>query len=207
MPKTLKFKIALSLAAGLTAVATLYTVFMVRQQRQDMLDIAVAYVMQLSDAIIRSTHFMMLLNQPYNVNRIILDVSRDRHIDRVRILSKKGVVIDSTLAAELGIQLDRKAQGCVSCHETDQPRERVNDKDRARLFTNAEGVRMVGVMQVVPNEASCEGAGCHLSVGQQPILGVVDIVYSLGDFDQRVRNSTIRIVGSRSRSSCWPRSA
>ena len=194
MPKSLKFKIALYLAAGLAVVAALYAVFMVRQQRQDLLDVAVAYVMQLSDTIIRSTHFMMLQNQPYYVHRILQDVGRDRNIDRVRIFSKKGVVIDSTLASEIGLQLDPKAQGCVSCHQTDKARERVGDGDRARIFAKDDGRRMVGVMQAIRNEPSCEGAGCHAAVAQQPILGVVDIIYSLHEFDQKVRASMIRIA-------------
>ena len=194
MPRTLKLKIALYLAAVLTAVAALYTTFMVRQQRADMLDIAVAYVMQLSDAIVRSTHFMMLQNQPYYVHRIIQDMGRDRNIDRVRILSKKGVVIDSTIASEVGLLLDRKAQGCISCHRTEAPPERLGDADRARLFAQADGRRMVGIMQVIRNEPTCKGAGCHADMAQQPILGVVDIVYSLHEFDEKIRASTIRIA-------------
>ena len=91
-------KIALYLAVGLAAVLALYTVLMIRQQRQDLLNTAVAHVMQLSDAIIRSTNFMMLQNQPYYVHRIIADVARDKDIDRVRIFSKNGTVIDSTYA-------------------------------------------------------------------------------------------------------------
>lgn len=192
MPRSLKFRIALYLAAGLAVVVALYTAFMVRQQRQDLLDVAIAYVMQLSDTIIRSTHFMMLENQPYYVHRLLQDVGRDRNIDRVRIFSKKGVVIDSTLASEIGFQLDRKAQGCVSCHLTEEARERVSDADRARIFAR-EDRRFVGVMQAIRNEPSCEGAGCHAPVAQQPILGVVDIVYSLEEFDRKVRASMIRI--------------
>ena len=74
--------------------------------------------------IIRSTHFMMLQNQPDNVHRIIEDVARDKNIDRIRIFSKKGVIIDSTYAPEIGVVLDPKAEGCLSCHQTEQPREK-----------------------------------------------------------------------------------
>jgi two-component system NtrC family sensor kinase len=194
IPKSLKFKIALYLAVGLTIVLTFYTVFMVRQQRQDLLDAAVAHVTHLSDAIIRSTYFMMLQNQPYYVHRIIEDVARDEHIDRVRIFSKKGTVIDSTYAPEVGLQLDSKAEGCISCHETDKPRERIGDSDRARIFQSSGGKRMVGIMQVIRNEPSCQSAGCHVAVSQQSVLGVVDIVYSLEEIDQKIRESLMRIA-------------
>jgi two-component system NtrC family sensor kinase len=194
MPNTLKFKIALYLAIGLTVVLALYTVLMIRQQRQDLLDTAVAHVMQLSDAIIRSTNFMMLRNQPYYVHRIIADVARDKNIDRVRIFSKNGTVIDSTYGPEVGLVVDRKAEGCISCHQTDPPRERFGDSERARIFLTADGKRMVGIMQVIHNEPSCENAGCHARVSQQPVLGVVDIVYSLESIDKKIRSSAMRIM-------------
>jgi two-component system NtrC family sensor kinase len=194
MPKTLKVKIALYLAVGLAVVLALYTVLMMRQQRQDLLDTAVTHVMQLSDAIIRSTHFMMLQNQPYYVHRIIADVARDKDIDRVRIFSKNGTVIDSTHAPEVGLVVDRKAEGCISCHQTEPPRERFGEGDRARIFSTADGKRMVGVMQVIRNEPSCERAGCHAQVSQQPVLGVVDIVYSLEKIDRTIRSSALRIA-------------
>ncbi len=89
-PQALKLKVVLYVGIGLTVVLGLYSVFMVRQQREDLLDTAVAHVLQLSDAIVRSTHFMMLQNQPYNVHRIIADVGRDDNFDRIRIFSKKG---------------------------------------------------------------------------------------------------------------------
>ena len=194
MPTTLKVKIALYLAVGLAAVLTLYTVLMIRQQRQDLLDTAVSHVMQLSDAIIRSTNFMMLQNQPYYVHRIIADVARDKDIDRVRIFSKNGTVIDSTYPPEVGLVVDRKAEGCISCHQTEPARERFGDSDRARIFSTADGKRMVGVMQVIRNEPSCERAGCHAHVSQQPVLGVVDIVYSLETIDRKIRASAMRIA-------------
>jgi two-component system, NtrC family, sensor kinase len=195
MPKTLKLKVAVYLALGLSAALTLFTVMIVRQQQQNYLDTAVAHVMQLSDAIVRSTHFMMLQNQAASVHRIIADVGRERSIDRIRIFSKKGRVIDSTNASEVGLVLDRKVEGCVSCHQSETPRRRISDSDRARMFTTAEGRRMLGAMQVISNEPSCEGAECHESASLQPVLGVVDIIYSLDEIDQRVRTSAMRIAG------------
>ena len=138
--------------------------------------------MQLSDAIIRSTHFMMLQNQPYYVHRIIDDVARDKNIDRVRIFSKKGTVIDSTYAPEVGLVVDRKAEGCVSCHQTEPPVASVGDSDRVAASSRRRtAAAWWAMMQVIRNEPSCETAGCHAHVSQQSVLGVVDIVYSLDD--------------------------
>ncbi|MBK6336648.1 MAG: HAMP domain-containing protein [Betaproteobacteria bacterium] len=193
-PQALKLKVVLYVGIGLTVVLGLYSVFMVRQQREDLLDTAVAHVLQLSDAIVRSTHFMMLQNQPYNVHRIIADVGRDDNFDRIRIFSKKGVVIDSTVVSEVGLALDRKADGCISCHQTEQPRASVGDADRVRVFATPDGRRMVGTMQVIRNEPACQSAGCHVGESQQSTLGVVDVIYSLDEIDQRIRASATRIA-------------
>ncbi len=195
MLKTLKAKVALYLAVGLTVVLALFTLFVVRQQRQDLRDTAIAHVAQLSDAVIRSTHFMMLQNQPYSVHRIIADVAQDRNIDRIRIFSKKGEVIDSTLPAEIGLTLDPKADGCISCHETAKPRERIGESDRVRIFSTEDGRRMVGTMQVLRNEPSCQSESCHDDDSRQPVLGVVDIVYSLDEIDRSINASAARMAG------------
>ena len=193
-PQALKLKVVLYVGIGLTVVLGLYSVFMVRQQREDLLDTAVAHVLQLSDAIVRSTNFMMLQNQPYNVHRIIADVGRDDNFDRIRIFSKKGVVIDSTVVSEVGLALDRKADGCISCHRTDEPRSSVGDADRVRFFSAPDGRRMVGTMQVIRNEPACQSAGCHVGESQQSTLGVVDVIYSLDEIDRRIRASATRIA-------------
>ena len=194
MPRTLKLKVALSVAVGLAVVLGLYSTFVVRQQRQDLLDAAVHHVLQLSDAIVRSTHFMMLQNQASSVHRIIVDVGRSKNIDRIRIFSKKGVVIDSTLATEVGLALDSKAEGCVSCHATDRPLASVGDSDRVRFFAMPDGRRMVGTMQVIRNEPDCQTGSCHAGAAKQSTLGVLDVVYSLAEVDQKIRASAIRIA-------------
>lgn len=193
MPNTLKFKVAASLALGLTIALMVFTAAVVRQERQELLDSAGAHVAQLSDVIIRSTHSMMLENQTDYVYRIIEDVARDKSIDRIRIFSKKGEIIYSTHASEIGMVLDRKAEGCLSCHKTDQARERIDVNDRTRVFAAADGRKMLGTMQVIRNAPSCQGANCHASPAQQSVLGVVDIVYPLDDIDATVRSSALRI--------------
>src|ERR1044072_5250251 len=56
-------------------------------------------------------------------------------VDQLSQLSEV-IIIDSTHAAELGLLLDRRAEGCLSCHQGDAARERIGDNDRARIFTN-----------------------------------------------------------------------
>ena len=115
--RTLKAKVALYLALCLTAALVLFTVLVVRHERDELLAAAVDQLNQLSEVIIRSTRFAMLENRLEYVHKIIEDIAADKAISRIRIISKEGIIVDSTHAAEVGSFVDRRAEGCLSCHQ------------------------------------------------------------------------------------------
>ena len=186
---SLKFKVAVYLLAFLIAAFSVFTWSLTRQQRVELQDTAVAHILQLSDAVVRSTRFMMMEDKPDYVHQLILDVASEKDIDRIRIFSKKGKVIDSTFAGEIGLVLDAKAEGCVSCHGGEVPPESLSDRDRVRFFEDARGRRLMGMMQVLRNEPSCQNAGCHAHHDAPAVLGVVDIVYSIDAVEQRLNRA------------------
>src|SRR5450759_4185711 len=192
--KTLKFKIVLYLALALTLVMLVFTLLVVRHQRDELLHEAVSRVAQISDVIKNSTRFAMLTNQPAYVDSIIRDVGNQGSIEKVRILSKDGTIIHSTYLPELGLKVDRKAEACVLCHRSDAPLEQVPQSQRSRIFATPEGRRMLGSMDVIRNEPSCYSANCHVHSKAQSVLGVLDIVYSLDDIDRKMRTSAITMA-------------
>ncbi len=192
-PKTLKFKVGLYLAIALTLALLLFTLLVVRHQRDQLLREATSRVTQLSEMITKSTRFAMLQNQPDYVHRIIEDVGSNPSIDRIRIFSKDGQIIDSTHAQEIGLKVDRNAEGCIRCHQTTKPLEQVAGSEKARIFSNADGKRLLGSMEVIRNEESCHTANCHQHSKDQSVLGVLDIVYSLDEIDRSMRQNVIII--------------
>ena len=195
VPKTLKFRVGLSVGLALTLVLALFMFLVVRHERNELLDEAIGRVTQLSEVITRSTRFAMLQNQPYYVHRIIEDVGNHRSIDRVRIFSKEGTIIDSTFPAEIGEKVDRRAEGCVSCHLGERPLAELSRDERSRIFTAPDGRRLLGTMEVIRNEPSCSNAGCHVHSPSQSVLGVLDIVYKLDDIDRTMRTSAYTMAG------------
>ena len=193
-PKTLKFKVSLDLTIALTLALLLFTLLVVRHQRDQLLREATSRVTQLSEMITRSTRFAMLQNQPYYVHRIIQDVGSNPSIDRIRIFSKEGQIIDSTNAAEIGLKVDQKTEGCIRCHQTSKPLEQISGSEKARIFSTADGKRLLGSMEVIRNEPSCHTAACHQHTKDQSVLGVLDIVYSLDDIDRSMRQNVIIIA-------------
>ena len=193
--KSLRFKVGSYLAVALTLAMLVFTLLVVRHQRNELLDQAAGHVTQLSEVIAKSTRFAMLQNQPAYIDNIIQDVGNQENIAKVRIFSKDGRIIHSTFPPEIGQQVDRKAEACFQCHEGEKPLERLPRSERRRTFSTPEGGRMLGSMEVIRNEPSCYTAACHVHSKAQSVLGVLDIVYSLNEIDRTVRTNTITVVG------------
>ena len=193
-PKTLKFKVGVYVATTLTVAMLIFTLLVVHYQRTELLREAIRHVNQLSEMLIKSTRFAMLQNQPAYVKSIIQDVSKQTGIAKVRVLNKDGKIIHSTFLPELGLKVDRKAEGCSQCHESEKPLEQLPMRNKDRVFNAPEGGRLLGNMAVIRNEPSCYTAACHEHKQNQSVLGVLDIVYSLDEIDQTTRKNTVTIV-------------
>jgi two-component system NtrC family sensor kinase len=193
--QSLKFKITIYLALALTVAVFLFSLLLIRNQREEMLQQATDHADQLSEVVIKSTRFAMLQNQPSYIDQIIRDVAAQGDIDRVRILSKDGTVIHSSQASEIGEVIDQEAEACVKCHENVRTRQQAVMEKRARFFLDSDGTRLLGNTEVIRNEPSCSNGGCHAHPAGQTVLGVLDIVYPLAKIDQAVRANTYTIAG------------
>ena len=121
LPRTLKFKIGVYLAITLAAAMAVFSYLVIDHQREQLLQEAVSHVTQISAVVTKSTRYAMLQNQPDYVLKIVQDVGRQEHIAKVRILSKEGRIIHSTLTSEIGQIVDRKADACFLCHQGEKP--------------------------------------------------------------------------------------
>ena len=192
-PKTLQFTVGLYLTIALTVAMLAFTSLVVWHQRQELLANVAESVTQLSEVITKSTRYAMLQNQPDYVEKIIRDVGNQGSIDKVRILSKDGRITHSTNPAEIGRTLDRKAEACSHCHQSQRPLEQVPRSERTWTFTTPEGKRMLGSMEVIRNERSCYTAACHQHSKATSVLGVLDIVYSLDEIERSMRMNAITV--------------
>jgi len=110
---SLQVKVGVYLVLILTVAVFAFTFLIVQNNREELLQQAVSHSRQLSEVVIKSTRFAMLQNEPSHVNQIIQDVGNQKDIDRVRILSKDGRVIHSTMPEEIGMMVDQKAEACL----------------------------------------------------------------------------------------------
>lgn len=195
LPSTLKFKVGFYLAIIVTAAMLVFTVLVVLHQRNELLDDAADHVTRLSEVIAKSTRYAMLEYQPAYIDRIIHDVANQESIDKVRILSKEGRITHSTYAPEIGQTVDRNAEACFHCHQSEKPLEQVPRSKRTWTFVNPEGRQLLGSMEVIRNEPSCYNAACHQHSKTTAVLGVLEIVYSVDDIDRTMRMHGITIAG------------
>jgi two-component system, NtrC family, sensor kinase len=192
--QTLKFKVVLYLTIVLAVVMLLFTGLATWFLYNEILGKVSDHVIQLSEVIAKSTRFAMLQNQPAYVDQIIHDVALQEGIDRVRILSKEGRITHSTFAPEIGRTVDRKAEACSHCHQSERPLEQLPQNQRTWTFKGANGEWLLGSMGVIHNEPSCYNASCHQHSKSTSVLGVLDIVYSLDTINRKVRASTLGIA-------------
>jgi signal transduction histidine kinase len=90
--------------------------------------------------------------------------------------------------------VDKHAEACDACHSADEPLERLDIRDRTRIFRAQDGHRVLGTIEPIVNERSCSEGTCHAHSPDHALLGVLDVAMSLEDTDRRIRTSQIRLI-------------
>jgi len=193
-PTSLKAKVSLSLSAVLVAVMVLFVFLIVQQARSDQLNTMIAQMTQLSQVIARSTRYAMLLDEPDIVDKIIQDVAQQQGIQRVRVVRKSGVIAHSNHAEEIGQNIDKEAEHCSHCHEGEKALSDIPNHKKWRIFDTPDGQQRLGTMEVIRNEKSCAGSSCHKDPKAQPVLGVVDITYSMDAINRTMRSHMVNMI-------------
>ena len=195
MRNSLKYKVGLYLVIALTIAVFIFTMMVVRNNREELLRQVTQNSAQLSRVVISSTRFAMLQNKPFQVSQIIQDVGDQEDIEKVRILSKDGTIIHSSKKSEIGTKVDQEAEACLACHLDEKSRRESPKIGRSRFFNSEDGRRLLGSTAVIHNEPTCGGAGCHASAEDDPVLGVLDIVYPLDEIEKTLRSNTYTMFG------------
>ncbi|OGL64709.1 MAG: hypothetical protein A3I72_14730 [Candidatus Tectomicrobia bacterium RIFCSPLOWO2_02_FULL_70_19] len=147
---------------------------------------------QFSDTVKRSTRHAMLENQWEMAFHIMDAIGQQEAVHRVRVFSKEGVILFSSDRREKGQVVDKRAEACYACHAVEQPLERLNVPERARIFGDGKGNRVLGMITPIYNEPTCSRGGCHNPA--KSVLGVLDIGLSLSHVDSDIAATTRKTV-------------
>jgi HAMP domain-containing protein len=165
----------------------------IRYERADRVDLMIREASQFSDTVTRSTHYAMLQNRWEDAFHIMNTIGKQEGVAKVRVFSKEGLILFSTDRSEVRRVVDKQAEACYACHAAQQPLERLDLPERARIFPGPGG-RVLGMITAIYNERGCAGSGCHPSPEAKRVLGVLDITMSLAKVDEEIAAITQRTL-------------
>ena len=195
MFKKIGFK--LTIAVGVTALVTIsvFAYFNIRSDSRSLLLEMERHANQLSEVVKSSTEYDMLLNQRDRIQETVKRLGSRSTIQRVRVMNKAGEVIYSSDSTEIGKMVDKNAESCYRCHSAGRPLERLEMKERTRVFQmHPDSSRILGIINPIYNSPSCYDADCHVHAKDQIVLGVLDVTISLGEVDKDIRRGQVEIV-------------
>lgn len=192
---TIAFRLFLLIVTIQAVVIAALTFATVRIQQSHLMDNVVLSANRVSDIIVRSTRYSMLLNRKEDVHSIIHSVGGEPGMEGLRIYNKEGEVIFATNPADIHTSVDLAAEACVSCHGSnglnDVP---ATSKELSRIFTKSDGERILGLITPIRNEPQCSDAACHAHPPEKTILGVLDVKMSLAQVDAHLRESERQFI-------------
>lgn len=194
MLKKIGFKLILAVSVATILIIGIYAYINIRSQNEVLLAEVERHSNQLSETVLSSTRYEMLLNNRPHITRIIRTIGQQPFIHEVRILNKDGMTIYSSDSTTIGHMVDKKAEACYACHTADEPLERLPIAERTRIYKiNPDSVRLLGNITPIYNSRSCWEADCHAHSSGQSVLGVLDITVSLEAIDRQIKRAGFKM--------------
>jgi two-component system NtrC family sensor kinase len=192
--QTLSAKLNMLLLGAMVLIFGLLGYLNVRLHRQHLEQNTLLAAERISDVIKQGTTDYMLRNDREGLYRSIQTIAAEPGIEKIRIFDQEGRITYTTNSAEQNHVVDKTAEACYACHAQSQPLARLNRPDRFRIYRNAAGTRVLGIITPIENQASCSNASCHAHPAEQKILGVLDTNLSLAKADVQLAESSRRMI-------------
>ena len=178
----------LILSVGLTLLLSISTwaYFNIKYQTEKVMKDIMEGTDRLSNTIILGAHYAMMINSRNDINHIIINISKQKEIDTIRIYNKKGQIKFSNRASELEVTTNIKAEACDVCHRSDPPLSELSLVQKARIFHSSQGHRLLGIISPIRNNTGCSSDSCHVHPEGKKILGALDVVVSLKEIDEEI---------------------
>lgn len=179
----LGFRLFLLLAGITIAGFAGYALFSIRTIAEHWRETVQRGAQRNTTVIEKSTYYGMLTNRKEDVHQIIRTIAEAPGVVGVSIYDKQGVVIFSAAEEEIGQQVDLQAEACVICHDREEPLRSLPTANRARVYRDARGQSILGLIHPINNQPACSDAPCHAHPPEQTVLGVLDVKMSMTEAD------------------------
>ncbi|MBM4167372.1 MAG: HAMP domain-containing protein [Ignavibacteria bacterium] len=183
---SLRFRVLVGSLALLLVLFGVYSYFAIHFFTEQMMTYVLDNANRMSNVILKSTHYSMLLNRKEDVYQIINTIAQEPGVEGIRIYNKRGEIIFSTMTKEMHTIVDMNAEACFICHSHNNVLESVPSNNRTRIYSSANGNRILGLISPIRNEALCSNAACHAHPRNKTVLGVLDVRMSLEQIDANI---------------------
>jgi two-component system, NtrC family, sensor kinase len=194
LPHSLSAKLIALLLLVMVGIFGLLGYLNIRLHRQHLEAATLTSAERVSDVIKRSMSYYMLRNNREGIYHAMATMADEPGMVRVRIFDREGEINYSSDPSEIGTTVDKGGEACYGCHNRSEPLAHLNRPDRFRIFTDANGQRILGVITPIENQPSCSNAVCHAHPASQKILGVLDTNLSLAKTDAQLAQTSWRML-------------
>jgi two-component system, NtrC family, sensor kinase len=167
----------------IVVVFSVYAFLSFRALSQEWTESVYLYARKFGELVKRATNHGMLVNRNEDVQYVVQLVADSPGVEALHIYNKQGIIAFSHDPHKIGQRVDLQAEACVVCHDKTAPLKAVNTEKRTRVFRNAAGRHIFGVIEPIENEPRCAQSGCHAPVSEQSILGIMDVQMSIEPLD------------------------
>ncbi len=193
--RTVSFRVLAGTLLLLLLAFGLFATYAIRVTTRQLTDQAIASARRMSDFIVASTEYSMLLNRKQDVYHTARALGALPGVVLIRLYDERGRITFSTDSSEVGRTVERSAEACAGCHEGGRALTTL-PPNRVRVIRERDGVRAVGVIQPVRNQPACAAGGCHVAPSERTVLGVFDVQRSLRTVDAAIRSAQRRTAAS-----------
>jgi two-component system NtrC family sensor kinase len=185
----------IALPAGFFALISVAALswLLIQNQRESAFREAIRGSESLAETIQLAMEQEMRVNARDAIRQMVTSVGRQEGIEDIRIFNKQGHISFSSHADEVGKTLDLQAPECQQCHAGGAVP--VDSLHNMRITTDADGHQVLATMRAIPNQVGCQGAQCHASPAEKPVLGVLDVAMSLEPAEARLSRASWNAFG------------
>jgi two-component system NtrC family sensor kinase len=194
LQKSLTLKLIFCITVVLILAIGIFAFVNINLQRKFLLEGIRQNAVQLSQTIEKSIKYDMLTARSDDVQRTIEDIGKQDGIENVRIFDKEGKIIAADSREEIGKLIDKQAEACFTCHREKVPLKKLSSESKTRIFKSENGYRVLGTINPLYNEPECSNSACHFHPKEQNVLGIMDILISLANFDEQILTGRKQII-------------
>jgi hypothetical protein len=178
MSKRITTRTIVPVAVIMAAFITVCFILLYTYIKDLMMEAEVQRVACKAKTVARSTGYDMLKNDHAALGYMVKNIGSNPGMVHLRIFDKKGVIRFSSHPEEVGHLVDRKAEGCNSCHTANEVPEGGRRIERVRYFTDENDQRIIGLSYPIPRQEGCVTSSCHVGSENKSLLGTVDVAMS-----------------------------